>query len=89
VHHQTRSSVAAAFASERDASYAIRLFTSASDAEVRYTLRQVIGEDGALQMVILEATCADPALVSRLETAMEGAHGMIVPVEQLVAAKAS
>ena len=41
-------SVAAAFAQERDASYAVRL-----------------------------------------ETAMEGAHGMLIPVEALAAAKAS
>jgi hypothetical protein len=89
VQHRPQFSVAAAFASERDASYAIRLFSSATDAEVRYTLRQVIGEDGGIQMVILEASCTDQALVSRLETAMEGAHGMLIPVEAVVAAKAS
>ena len=87
--HGPRFSVAAAFASERDASYAVRLFASASGAEVRYTLRQVIGEDGAVQMVTLEATCHDQSQVSRLETAMEGAHGMLVPVEAVAAAKAS
>ena len=87
--HRPRFSVAAAFAGERDAAYAVRLFASASGAEVRYTLRHVIGEDGSVQMVVLEATCHDQTLVSRLETAMEGAHGMLVPVEAVVAAKAS
>jgi hypothetical protein len=89
VIHRPQFSVAAAFASERDASYAVRLFASASGAEVRYTLRNVVGEDGGVQMVILEATCTDQALISRLETAMEGAHGMLVPVEAVAAAKAS
>ena len=81
-------SIAAAFAQERDASYAVRLMSTAS-GEIRYTLRRVIGEDGDIQMVVLEAWFADPALVGRVETAMEGAHGMLIPVEALAAAKAS
>jgi len=80
--------VAAAFAQERDASYAVRLMSTTS-ADIRYTLRRVIGEDGHVQMVVLEATFDDPALVSRVETAMEGAHGMVIPHEALAAAKAS
>jgi hypothetical protein len=87
--HRPRYIVPAAFAQERDAAYAVRLFSSASDAEVRYTLRRVIGEDGSLQMVVLEATCFDQRLVSRIETAMEGAHGMLVPTEALAAAQAN
>jgi len=82
-------SIAAAFAQERDASYAVRLMSSVSDADIRYTLRRVIGEDGEVQMVVLEATFRDPSLASRIETAMEGAHGMIVPTEVLAAARAS
>ena len=88
VRRQPTYSVAAAFAQERDASYAVRLMATAS-SEMRYTLRRVLGEDGDIQMVVLEASFADPALTSLVETAMEGAHGMLIPVEALAAAKAS
>jgi hypothetical protein len=81
-------SVAAAFAQERDASYAVRLMATAS-TEIRFTLRRVIGENGDVQMYVLEASFADPALASRVETAMEGAHGMLIPVEALAISKAS
>jgi hypothetical protein len=81
-------SVAAAFAQERDASYAVRLMSTTS-SEIRYTLRRVIGEDGDIQMVVLEASFSDPSLISRVETAMEGAHGMVIPVEALAVSKAS
>ena len=84
-----RHSVAAAFAQERDASYAVRLMASVSDADIRYALRRVLSESGEVQMVVLEATFADPSLASRIETAMEGAHGMIVPAEVLAVARAS
>ena len=80
-------SVAAAFAQERDASYAVRLMSTAS-TDIRFTLRRVLAEDGDIQMVVLEASFADTALASRVETAMEGAHGMLIPVEALAAAKA-
>ena len=80
--------VAAAFAQERDASYAVRLMSTTS-SDIRYTLRRVVGEDGDIQMVVLEASFGDPALISRVETAMEGAHGMVIPVEAIAAAKAS
>jgi hypothetical protein len=56
-------SVAAAFATEGDASYAVRLMSTASVAEISYTLRRVIGEDGDVQMFVLEATFRSPALV--------------------------
>lgn len=82
--------VAAAFATERDASYAVRLISSAtSGAEVRYTLRRVVGEDGEVQMFVLEASYRDPSLRGRLEIAMEGAHGIVVPTEALAVARAS
>jgi hypothetical protein len=81
-------SVAGAFYQERDASYAIRLMTTATDADIRYSLRHVLSESGEVQMVVLEATFADPSLASRIETAMEGAHGMVVPTEVLAVARA-
>lgn len=83
-----RHAVAAAFAQERDASYAVRLMATTS-AEISFTLRRVIGEDGSVQMYVLEAAFSDPALVGRVETAMEGAHGLLIPVEALAAARAS
>jgi hypothetical protein len=81
-------SVAAAFAQERDASYAVRLMATTSD-QIRFILRRVVGEDGDVQMYVLEASFSDPALASRVETAMEGAHGMLIPPEALAAARAS
>ena len=88
LRRQPTYAVAGAFAQDRDASYAVRLMTTTS-SEIRYTLRRVGGEDGELQMVVLEASFSDPALASRIETAMEGAHGMVIPAEALAAAKAS
>lgn len=88
LRRQPSLSIAAAFAQERDASYAVRLMATTS-ADIRFTLRRVIGEDGEVQMYVLEASFSDPALASRVETAMEGAHGMLIPVEALAAAKAS
>ena len=88
LRRQPTYAVAGAFAQDRDASYAVRLMTTTS-SEIRYTLRRVVGEDGELQMVVLEASFSDPALASRIETAMEGAHGMVIPAEALAAAKAS
>jgi len=60
-----------------------------TSTEIRYTLRRVVGEDGDIQMIVLEATFDDADLGSRIETAMEGAHGMVIPAEALAAAKAS
>jgi hypothetical protein len=82
-----RMSIASAF-TERDASYAVRLMSTSSDAEIRYTLRRVVGEDGEIQMFVLEATFRSPALAERVETAMEGAHGIVVPSEVLALARA-
>ena len=53
LRRQRSYAVAAAFAQERDASYAVRLMTTTS-TEIRYTLRRVVGEDGDIQMVVLE-----------------------------------
>jgi hypothetical protein len=88
LRRQPSHSIAAAFAQERDASYAVRLMSTTS-TDIRFTLRRVIGEDGDVQMVVLEASFPDPALATRVETAMEGAHGMLIPAEALAAAKAS
>lgn len=88
LRRQPTYAVAGAFAQDRDASYAVRLMSTTS-SEIRYTLRRVVGEDGELQMVVLEASFSDPALASRIETAMEGAHGMVIPAEALAVAKAS
>jgi hypothetical protein len=75
--------IAAAFAQERDASYAVRLIASVSAVDVRYTLRRVLSETGDMQMVVLEATFPDPAMASHVESAMTGAHGVLIPVDVL------
>lgn len=81
--------IAAAFASERDASYAMRLIASIADHDIRYTLRRVLGERGDVQMVVLEATAPETDLAERLETAMLGAHGILIPPEALAASAAT
>lgn len=78
--------VAGAFAKERDASYAMRLISSIADHDIRYTLRRVLGERGDVQMVVLEASVPDAVLGDRVETAMLGAHGILIPPEALAAA---
>jgi hypothetical protein len=79
--------VAAAFALERDAAYAMRLAGLAIEDKVSFTLRRVTGEDGALQMVVLEAAFALPALGERLTTIMRGAHGIPLPLDVVQAAR--
>ena len=81
--------VAGAFAKERDASYAMRLISSIADHDIRYTLRRVIGERGDVQMVVLEASVTDAVLGDRVETAMLGAHGILIPPEALAVAAAA
>jgi hypothetical protein len=71
--------VAAAFAQERDASYAMHLIASIASLDIRYTIRRVLGERGDLQMVVLEASVPDAGLGERVETAMLGAHGVLIP----------
>jgi hypothetical protein len=81
--------IAAAFANERDASYAMRLIASIADHDIRYTLRRVLGERGDVQMVVLEATVPEADLAERLETAMLGAHGILIPPDALANAGSS
>lgn len=72
--------VAAAFAHERDAAYAVRLISSFA-GDVRFTLRRVLGERGDVEMVVLEATLACQDMVARVGTVMQGTHGVLVPPE--------
>lgn len=81
--------VAAAFALERDASRAMGLIASALDEPVNYTLRRVTGENGDVQMVVLQASSAQPGIAARLLTMMRGANGIQVPVEGLQASGAT
>lgn len=73
--------VTAAFAQQRDAGYAIGLIASSPDLEVRFTRREVVGERGEVQMVVLEATLADPTQASRVASCMVGAHGVRIQTE--------
>jgi hypothetical protein len=73
--------VAAAFADEREASYAVRLISASPEIDASFTLRRVLGDHDEIQMVVLEATVENAALRDRLETCIEGAHGAIIPTE--------
>jgi hypothetical protein len=85
--HPAPHTVAGAFAQERDVHYAVRLLSVAVDTKIDFAMRCVRGEDASMQLCILVASFADPAVASRIETAMEGAHGMVVPNDSLDAAK--
>jgi hypothetical protein len=56
----------------------MRIISSGIDTPVDFTLRDVMGEDGRVQIVVLEATFEDPSLEARIVTGMKGAHGVIV-----------
>lgn len=75
----TSFTIAAAFAHDRDARYAIDLIASSPEIDAQFTRRNVLGERGDVQMVVLEATVSNPAQVSRVETCMVGAHGVPIP----------
>jgi hypothetical protein len=88
--HRTRSTVTAAFAHEGSAAYARRLIGGALDISVTYDLRNVLNERGTVEMVVLEATLADPLQAGRVETLMTGANGMLIPTgDAAVALRAS
>jgi hypothetical protein len=80
--------VAAAFAHERDARYAVRLASDAMPAAVEFVLRPIVGESGYVQMLVLEASFAEPSLRDRLLTVMRGAHGVPVATDLPDAAQA-
>jgi hypothetical protein len=71
--------VAAAFADEREAAYAVRLIGASPEIRARFTLRNVLDERGGVAMVVLEAALADPGQADRVETCMMGAHGIVIP----------
>jgi hypothetical protein len=73
--------VTAAFALERDAGYAIHLISQSPEIVVRFVRRNVIGERGEIQMVVLEATLPDSTHAERVETCMVGAHGVRITPE--------
>lgn len=80
---RSTTTIAAAFATERDAMRATALVATVIEARVSYQLRRVLGEDGTVQMVVLEVSFADPALASRMDTIMRGAHGVPITVGAL------
>jgi hypothetical protein len=75
------ATVAAAFADERAASYAVKLIASSPEIDVRFKLRGVLGERDEIQMVVLEASLTNAAQADRVETCMAGAHGSIIPAK--------
>ena len=68
--------VSAAFADERDVRYAMGLISQSPEIKARFERRSVIGERGEVQLVILEVTLADAGQAGRVETCLEGAHGV-------------
>ncbi len=66
--HPAPHTVAAGFAQERDVHYAVRLLSVAVDTKIDFTMRCVRGEDASMQLCILVASFADPAVASRIET---------------------
>ena len=48
---------------------------------------RIIGDAGGACSQPSVATFSDPAVTSRIETAMEWAHGMVMPIESVDAAK--
>ena len=77
--------VVAAFAQERDAGRAIALIASSPDLEVTFSRSDVVGERGEVQLVVLEATLADPDQAGRVASCMVGAHGVRIQPESPVA----
>ena len=81
----TSRTVVAAFAQERDAARAIGLIASSPDLDVTFARREVVGERGEIQLVVLEATLADPTQSGRVASCMVGAHGVQIQPETPVA----
>lgn len=73
--------ISAAFADEREASYAVRLIGASPEIRARFTLHRVISERGDIAMVVLDVGLADRSQADRVETCLEGAHGVVIPVE--------
>jgi hypothetical protein len=73
--------IAAAFACQRDALSAAGLIASCTDAVVRFAMRDVVGEHGRVDLVVLEATFHDADLIVHVETAMRGLHGITIAPE--------
>jgi hypothetical protein len=72
--------VAAAFVRERESTHAMRMISSVIDEPVGFSRREVLGEDGSVHLVILEASCDRPSTAGRVRTLMLGFHGIEVPV---------
>jgi hypothetical protein len=68
--------ISAAFADERNVRYAMGLIAQSPEIKARFSRRSVIGERGEVQLVILEVTINDPRQAGRVETCLEGAHGV-------------
>ena len=71
--------ITAAFATERDAQYALQLLSSLAGAPVDGELRRVHDRHGAVQMVVLELSVA-AGTEDRTITIIRGAHGIPVDV---------
>jgi hypothetical protein len=71
--------IKAAFATERDAQYALRLLSTLAGSPVVGELRTVHDRHGAVQMVVLEIP-VEAGAEDRTITIIRGAHGIPVDV---------
>ena len=74
----TTRAVIAAFAGQRDAGYAMQLIESMGEAGLRPRSREVIGERGDVQMIVIEIEPTSDYLAQRVETLRTGAHGVLM-----------
>jgi hypothetical protein len=74
-----RVRVVGAFASERDARYAVELIGASLDRTASFRLWPIVGEHGETQMILLEIAASIEYPVARIELLVVGAHGVVMP----------
>lgn len=78
--HPPQVAVVGAFAYERDALAAAGLLVGAPGIDARFVLHPVQGEDGVVQMVLLEVDLPTGCPLARVRAAITGAHGVCLDV---------
>jgi hypothetical protein len=68
----------AAFAREVDAKLALGILSSSTGRLVSSQLRPIAGEDGRIDIILLDVEVADLE-PDRVATAITGAHGVVIP----------
>jgi len=68
----------AAFAREVDARFALGILTSSTGRILSSIMRPIVGSDGRIDVVLLDVEVEDLEF-ERIQTAMTGAHGVVMP----------